>query len=61
MRTAIVKILAPEAGATAVEYSVLVGLITMVCLTVWQTIGTSLSTMFYGNVTEVFIRASGGV
>ncbi len=55
------KALGSEAGATAIEYSVLVGLISLTCLIVWQTIGTSLSTMFYGHVTEVFVRASGGV
>ncbi len=61
MRASIMKSLRADNGGTAIEYSMLVGMISLFCLTVWQTIGTSLSTMFYGHVTEVFIRASSGV
>jgi pilus assembly protein Flp/PilA len=40
-----------ESGATAIEYGLIAALIAVVCITVWQTIGTRLNTKFT-NVSE---------
>jgi pilus assembly protein Flp/PilA len=35
-----------ESGATAIEYGLIAALISVVCVTVWQTIGTRLVARF---------------
>lgn len=35
-----------ESGATAIEYGLIAALISVVCITVWQTTGQSLLTKF---------------
>lgn len=35
-----------ESGATAIEYGLIAALISVVCLTVWGTIGTGLNAKF---------------
>jgi len=45
----LVKFLKNESGATAIEYGLIVALISIVCILAFQTIGTQLSTA-YNNV-----------
>jgi pilus assembly protein Flp/PilA len=40
------KFLKDESGATAIEYGLLACLISVVCIGVWTSIGTSLKTTF---------------
>jgi len=35
-----------ESGATAIEYGLIAALISVVCITVWTNVGTSLNTRF---------------
>ena len=40
------KLSKDESGVTAIEYGLIAALIAVVCITVWTTIGTRLSTTF---------------
>ncbi len=35
-----------ESGATAIEYGLIAALIAVVCISIWTTVGTSLSAKF---------------
>ncbi len=35
-----------DAGVTAIEYGLIAALVAVVCITVWQLVGTNLSTTF---------------
>jgi pilus assembly protein Flp/PilA len=37
---------ADESGATAIEYGLIAALISVVCITVWTSLGTNLRTRF---------------
>jgi pilus assembly protein Flp/PilA len=40
------KFFKDESGATAIEYGLIAALISVVCITVWTTVGTNLSAKF---------------
>ncbi len=46
MRVSLIKFLADESGATAIEYSLMAGLIALAVIAGARAIGTSLSTTF---------------
>jgi pilus assembly protein Flp/PilA len=46
MKTLAKSFLSDDAGATLVEYGLLVALIALVCLTVVSTLGTKIKTLF---------------
>ena len=40
------KFIKDESGATAIEYGLIAGLISVVCITVWTSIGSNLNEKF---------------
>ena len=47
MRDSLVRQFAKDdAGVTAIEYGLIAALVAVVCITVWQLVGTNLSTTF---------------
>jgi pilus assembly protein Flp/PilA len=46
MKTIFARFAKDESGATAIEYGLIACLISVVCITIWTTLGTSLSTTF---------------
>lgn len=46
MKNLFVRFAKDESGATAIEYGLIAALISVVCITVWQTIGTRLLARF---------------
>lgn len=46
MTNAFARFVKDESGATAIEYGLIAALISVVCITVWGTIGTNLLAKF---------------
>lgn len=46
MRGFLTNFIRDESGVTAIEYGLIAALIAVVCIAVWTTIGTKLSTQF---------------
>jgi pilus assembly protein Flp/PilA len=46
MKSLMARFAKDESGATAIEYGLIAALISVVCIGVWQSIGTSLNTTF---------------
>ena len=46
MTTLLRKFQKDESGATAIEYGLIAALIAVVCITIWRSIGTNLTTKF---------------
>ena len=46
MRQLIVRLIENDAGVTAIEYGLIAALVAVVCIAVWQLLGTSLSSTF---------------
>lgn len=42
----LIKLLADDTGATAIEYGLIAALIAVVCIAAFQLVGTNLSSMF---------------
>ena len=50
-----------DQGSTATEYAVISALISILAIPIWQLLGSRLSNMFFGAVTNAFSNVSGGV
>jgi pilus assembly protein Flp/PilA len=46
MKTLFARFAKDESGATAIEYGLIAALISVVCITVWTSLGTNLNTKF---------------
>ena len=46
MKTILARFVKDESGATAIEYGLIAALISVVCIGIWQTVGTGLVTNF---------------
>ena len=46
MRRLVTQSIVNDAGVTAIEYGLIAALVAVVCIAVWQLLGTSLSSTF---------------
>lgn len=46
MRALYTRLVKDDAGVTAIEYGLIAALVAVVCITVWSTLGSHLSTTF---------------
>lgn len=46
MKKQLARFIADDSGATAIEYGLIAALISVVCITVWKSLGTELNEKF---------------
>jgi pilus assembly protein Flp/PilA len=46
MRGLITRLIVNDSGVTAIEYGLIAALVAIVCIAIWQLLGTNLSTLF---------------
>lgn len=53
MRALYTRLVKDDAGVTAIEYGLIAALVAVVCITVWSTLGHSLSSTFSNIATSL--------